>query len=72
MIIAHSNGFSTLYAHNSTVLVSVGDTVSAGQRIAYSGNSGNSTGPHLHFEILKNGTATDPMPYLSKRSDSDD
>lgn len=72
VIIAHSNGLSTLYAHNSTVLVTVGDTVAAGQRIAYSGNSGNSTGPHLHFEILKNGTAVDPMPYLSKRSNADE
>lgn len=56
----------TLYAHNSQILVSVGDTVSKGQQIAKSGSTGNSTGPHCHFEIRINNAKTNPSNYLSK------
>lgn len=64
IIISHGNGYSTLYGHNSKLLVSKGDTVSKGQHISEMGSTGNSTGPHCHFEVRVNGTATDPLPYL--------
>ena len=64
VIIDHGNGMSTLYAHNSDVAVSLGQTVSKGQVVSYSGNTGGSTGPHLHFEVRINGEPTDPMGYL--------
>lgn len=56
----------TLYAHNSSLLVSVGQTVTKGQQIAKSGSTGNSTGPHCHFELILDGTRTNPKNYLSK------
>ena len=62
--IDHGNGMSTAYAHNSQVIVSVGERVYQGQHIAESGNTGYSTGPHLHFSIFKNGVAQDPLGYL--------
>lgn len=61
--IRHENGMETRYAHLSKVLVKAGDSVRQGQVIAKSGNTGISTGPHLHFEILKNGTAVNPKNY---------
>ena len=64
VIIQHTDGYRTLYAHNSRVLVHGGDRVKQGQVIAKSGNSGRSTGPHLHFEIQKNGNPVNPMNYL--------
>lgn len=64
ILIDHGNGLSTLYAHNSSLVVSVGDQVSKGQIIAYSGESGNATGPHVHFEVRLNGTRVNPMSYL--------
>ena len=62
--IRHSNGWVTYYAHCSSLLVSAGETVSQGQQIARIGSTGNSTGPHLHFEIRINGNDVDPMKYI--------
>lgn len=64
VIIDHGNGYRTLYAHNNRLIVRPGDNVRQAQLIAKSGNSGNSTGPHLHFEIQKDGQAIDPMNFL--------
>lgn len=63
--IAHGNGFVTRYAHNSKILVSVGDTVEKGFRIAEIGSSGRSTGPHVHFEVLKNGKQINPVQFIN-------
>lgn len=63
--INHADGRQTRYGHLSKVLVSQGQTVSQGQKIALSGNTGVSTGPHVHFEILINGSQVDPMKYLN-------
>lgn len=62
--IDHGEGISSRYAHMSKVNCSVGDQVMANQVIGLVGSTGNSTGPHLHFEIRENGTAIDPAPFL--------
>ena len=63
--IDHGNGFITMYAHCSKILVKAGDTVSGGQNIAQVGSTGYSTGPHLHFEIRINGVAVNSYPYIA-------
>jgi murein DD-endopeptidase MepM/ murein hydrolase activator NlpD len=62
--ISHGNGYETRYGHNSKLLVSVGQAVAKGQTISLSGSTGNSTGPHLHFEIRKYGTPVNPLGLL--------
>lgn len=62
--IKHGNGITTRYAHNSKLLVSVGDTVEKGFQIAEVGTSGRSTGPHVHFEVLKNGRQVNPIKFI--------
>ena len=62
----HGNGWTTRYAHNSKILVSVGQTVTQGQKIALVGSTGASSGPHLHFEIRINGQAVNPLNYLTE------
>jgi murein DD-endopeptidase MepM/ murein hydrolase activator NlpD len=63
--IDHGNGIVTRYAHNSLLLVEVGEVVGQGEVIAKSGNTGNSTGPHLHFEMIVDGTAENPFDYFN-------
>lgn len=64
----HGKGMVTRYAHTEANLVSVGEEVVAGQEIALVGNSGRATGPHLHFEVLRNGRPVDPRPFLTLAS----
>ncbi len=64
VVVDHGNGLSTAYGHNSTLASSVGQAVTAGQVIAYSGSTGHSTGPHVHFEVRVNGSPVDPLGYL--------
>ena len=64
LIVDHESGFSTLYAHCSSILAGVGDEVKCGGEIALVGQTGNTTGPHLHFELWKDGMALDPSDYL--------
>jgi murein DD-endopeptidase MepM/ murein hydrolase activator NlpD len=67
VIIDHGNGLTTRYGHNSKVLVSVGERVKAGDQIANVGNTGDSTGPHVHFEVRMDGVAVNPVPFLMFR-----
>lgn len=64
VIIDHGNGLQTVYGHNSSLAVSAGQAVSKGQVIAYAGQTGYATGPHVHFEVRVNGSPVDPMGYL--------
>jgi len=64
VVVDHGNGVSTAYGHNTSVTAGVGQSVAQGQLIAYSGNTGHSTGPHLHFEVRINGSPVDPLGYL--------
>ena len=64
----HGNGYVTRYAHNSENHVNIGEVVKKGQAIAAMGSSGRSTGPHVHFEVLKNGKAVNPERYIYRRS----
>jgi hypothetical protein len=65
VIIDHGDGYKTLYAHMSSITVTKGQIVSQGEEVGKVGSTGYSTGPHLHFEIQKNGNAVDPVPLLS-------
>lgn len=65
VIVSHGNGLATLYGHLSQLLVQTNDRIEVGQVIAKSGNSGRSTGPHLHYEVHKNGTPINPKLFLS-------
>ena len=62
--IDHGNGYVTRYAHNQKNLVKVGDKIAKGQLIAKMGSSGRSTGPHVHFEVLRNGRVVDPLKHM--------
>jgi len=64
VIIDHGGKIATVYGHNTKLLVSVGQNVNKGDVIALSGSTGESTGPHLHFEVRKNGVVVDPIPYV--------
>lgn len=64
IMIDHGDGIVSVYCHSLKLNVKVGDKVKAGQQIGWTGNTGHSTGPHLHLEIHDNGTATDPVPWL--------
>lgn len=63
-VVLDHGGLETMYGHNAVLLVEPGERVTRGQPIAYSGNSGRSTAPHLHYEIRRGGRAIDPAPYL--------
>jgi murein DD-endopeptidase MepM/ murein hydrolase activator NlpD len=60
-------GLSTVYGHNSQLVVSAGQQVALGQLIAYAGSTGDATGPHCHFELRRDGVAFDPLPYLRQQ-----
>jgi len=60
----HGKGYVTRYGHNEKITVKVGDTVKKGQNLAKMGSTGRSTGPHVHFEVLRNGRAVDPAKYI--------
>lgn len=64
VMVDHGGGIVTLYAHNSSLVVGVGQSVSKGSVISKIGSTGNSTGPHLHFEVRQNGKYIDPLPWV--------
>ena len=65
--INHGNGYTTRYGHNAKLLVEVGDSVEKGQAISHMGSTGRSTGPHVHFEVLKNDRQINPAKYVALR-----
>lgn len=62
--VTHGDGYVTRYAHNSRIVVQQGDTVARGEQLAVMGTSGRSTGPHVHFEVLRNGVPVNPLTYI--------
>ena len=68
VVLEHGHGFSTFYAHNRRNVVTIGQKVKAGDVIAYVGSTGKSTGPHVHYEVWKDGKSVDPMQYIHRRS----
>ena len=65
--INHGNGYTTRYGHNNALLVEVGDSVEKGQAISLMGSTGRSTGPHVHFEVLKNGSQINPSKFVAMK-----
>jgi murein DD-endopeptidase MepM/ murein hydrolase activator NlpD len=68
--INHGDGIVTRYGHNKKAMVKKGDVISKGQVISKMGNSGRSTGAHVHYEVIKNGKITNPLPYINRRAKS--
>jgi murein DD-endopeptidase MepM/ murein hydrolase activator NlpD len=68
VLIAHPDGYRTMYGHASRLLVAAGDSVTAGQVIGLSGSTGRSTAPHLHYEVLRDGRSIDPRSLLNRES----
>ena len=68
VILEHGCGFSTIYAHNSSNVVRAGQKVHKGDIVAYVGMTGKTTGPHVHYEIWKDGRTINPQPYLYERA----
>ena len=68
-MINHGSGVVTLYGHGQEIKTTLGAVVKQGDIIMAVGSTGNSTGPHLHFEVRKNGLAVDPIPYLNGEAD---
>lgn len=68
VVIEHGHGFSTVYAHNTKNLIKVGATVRRGQQISTTGSTGVSTGPHVHYEVWKNGKCINPETYIKSAS----
>lgn len=64
--INHGDGYVTRYAHNERTLVAVGQTVKRGERVALMGSTGRSTGPHVHFEVIRNGRQVDPLSFIGR------
>ena len=64
VVVAHTNGVETYYAHLSRILVRAGQAVTTGSLVGLVGSTGESTGPHLHFEVRVRGAAVDPLPAL--------
>ena len=71
IVLTHSEGYQTVYAHLSDIKVRIGQHIAKGQVIALSGNTGNSTGPHLHFEVRRNNLPIDPKSVLQSVFDTD-
>ena len=65
IVVYHGEGISTLYAHCSKIIATVGSTVKQGQVIAIVGSTGAATGPHIHYEVRENGTPVDPLGYVT-------
>jgi murein DD-endopeptidase MepM/ murein hydrolase activator NlpD len=72
IVVQHLNGIRTWYMHLNKINVRVGDSVGKGEIIGLVGSTGRSTGPHLHYEVIKNGTSIDPTPYLQTLRKDDD
>ncbi|NOX49462.1 MAG: M23 family metallopeptidase, partial [Gammaproteobacteria bacterium] len=66
--ISHADGLVTRYAHHKALVVSVGEVVKKGEKVGVMGSTGRSTGPHVHFEVVKNGRTVDPAKYVAGRS----
>jgi murein DD-endopeptidase MepM/ murein hydrolase activator NlpD len=66
--IDHGNGYRTRYGHNEALSVTVGDVVAKGEKIAVMGSTGRSTGPHVHYEVLRNGQQIDPQKFVYRHA----